>query len=428
MEIFRVTLGMALFVLIAWAFSTDRKAVNWPLVIKGIVLQIVFGVLVIKVPAVRGVFDTISQGFVTFLGYARNGSQFVFGSLGDAGGNLGFIFAFQILPIIVFFAAVTSGLYYLGILQKLVTGIAWVMNRTLKISGAESLSVAGNIFLGQTEAPLLIKPFIKGMTRSELMLMMTGGMATLAGGVLAGYVSFLGGADPVEQTKYASYLLSASIMNAPAAVVMAKILVPEIHPELIDHRMTTSKEGMGDNVLDAMAIGAGDGMRLALNVGAMLIAFIGIIFAVNGLLGLVGTLGDINGMIKASTDGQFDALSLQYIFGQVFRVFAYMIGVDWNESVLVGSLLGEKTAINEFIAYSHLAELKNAGKLSENAIVISTYALCGFSNFSSIAIQIGGLGSLAPTRQTDISQLGLRALLGASIACLMTGAVAGMLL
>ncbi|GAA4834927.1 NupC/NupG family nucleoside CNT transporter [Algivirga pacifica] len=427
MEILRGVLGILMFVGIAWAFSINRKQISWRVVGAGLALQILFGFLVTRVELVADIFNAISNAFVTFLGYSTNGAMFIFGDLANASGSMGFIFAFKVLPTIIFFAAVSSGLYYLGVLQKIVYVIAYIMARTMGLSGAESMSAAGNIFLGQTEAPLLVKPFIKNMTRSELMCLMTGGMATMAGGVLAGYVSFLGGGDPLEEVKYASYLLSASIMNAPAAIVMSKILIPETQPDEIDTELKVNPEKIGANLIDAIANGTVDGLRLALNVGAMLISFIAIIYAINGGLGYLGSFGGVNEWIESSTDGQFQDLSLQYILGQVFRVFAFMMGVDWTESLRVGSLLGQKTVINEFIAYSDLASLKSTGILSEKAIVISTYALCGFSNFSSIAIQIGGIGGIAPSRQSDLSSLGMIALLGASMACMMTGTIAGIM-
>ena len=427
MDFLRGLLGLLVLLGIAWVFSSNRKKINWKLVITGVILQITFGVLISKVPFVKEIFLSISEVFVIFLSYAGNGAEFLFGNLVDVS-SFGFIFAFQVLPTVIFFSTVTAGLYYLGVLQKIVFGIAWVMSRTMKLSGAESLSVAGNIFLGQTEAPLLVKPFIMNMTRSELMTLMTGGMATIAGGVLAGYVTFLGGDDPVEQVKYASYLLSASIMNAPAAVVISKILIPETKPEEIDSSLKVNTDKLGVNLVDALSNGAADGLKLALNIGGMLLAFIAIIYAINGfLVGFIGDFTGLNAWIQQSTDGQFEGFSLEYILGQVFRVLAFVMGIDWVDSLQVGSLLGQKTVINEFIAYNSLAEMKANGELSAKSVVIATYALCGFSNFSSIAIQIGGIGGMAPNKQGELSKLGFTALLAASIACMMTATVAGMM-
>ncbi|MBT32368.1 MAG: NupC/NupG family nucleoside CNT transporter [Thalassobius sp.] len=427
MDFLRGLLGLLVLLGIAWVFSSNRKKINWKLVGIGVVLQIVFGILISKVPFIKTIFLGVSEVFVKFLGYAGDGAAFLFGNLVDVS-SFGFIFAFQVLPTVIFFSTVTAGLYYLGVLQKIVFAIAWVMARTMKLSGAESLSVAGNIFLGQTEAPLLVKPFIMNMTRSELMTLMTGGMATIAGGVLAGYVTFLGGDDPAEQVKYASYLLSASIMNAPAAVVISKILIPETQHDEIDSSLKVNTEKLGVNLVDALSNGAADGLKLALNIGGMLLAFIAIIYAINGfLVGFVGDFTGLNVWIQQSTDGQFTGLSLEYILGQVFRVLAFVMGIDWSESLQIGSLLGQKTVINEFIAYSSLAEMKAANELSAKSIVIATYALCGFSNFSSIAIQIGGIGGMAPNKQGELSKLGFKALLAASIACMMTATVAGMM-
>lgn len=435
MDYIRGALGLAALIFIAWLFSTNKKNIDWRLIITGIVLQIIFGLLITKVEFVTLFFDWISEKFVKFLSFSNEGAQFLFGDLATE--KFGFIFAFNVLPTVIFFSTVSAGLYYLGILQKIVYGIAWIMARTMRLSGAESLSAAGNIFLGQTEAPLLVRPFIKKMTTSELMCLMTGGMATIAGGVLAGYVAFLGGDDPVERTRYAAYLLSASIMNAPAAIVLAKIIIPENNKEAINKELKVSQETLGENLVDALSRGASDGLKLALNIAAMLLAFIAIIFAVNWVLldgigafsGIPGyfEFQSLNSVIRQSTDGVFEGFSLQYILGQLFRVFAFIIGVEWSETALVGSLLGQKIVLNEFVAYLSLAELKEAGLLSPKSIVISTYALCGFANFSSIAIQIGGIGGMAPERQGDLSRLGFKALFAASLATLMTATIAGAL-
>jgi CNT family concentrative nucleoside transporter len=303
------------------------------------------------------------------------------------------------------------------------------MTKTMRLSGAESLSAAGNIFLGQTEAPLLVRPFIGRMTQSELNCLMTGGMATIAGSVMGAYIAFLGGTDPGELVKFATYLLCASIMNAPGAIVMAKIFLPETEPEKIDTTIRVNKESIGVNVIDALATGAADGIKLALNIGGMLLAFIAIIYAINWfLVDGIGNWTGINAWVIASTGGAFDGFSLQYIFGQVFRVLAFAMGASWQESLQVGSLLGQKMVINEFVAYLSLAEMKSFGLLSEKSIAISTYAICGFANFSSIAIQIGGIGGMAPERQKDLSRLGLKALFAASLATMVSGTIAGALL
>ncbi|WP_194974542.1 NupC/NupG family nucleoside CNT transporter [Aquiflexum lacus] len=426
MDYFRGLIGILALLGVALIFSSDRKRVDWRLVGIGVILQAVFGFLITKVEFVAKIFALVSRAFVKFLSFSADGAVFIFGDL--ATNSFGFIFAFQVLPTIIFFSTVSAGLYYLGVLQKVVFAIAWVMSRTMRLSGPESLSAAGNIFLGQTEAPLLVRPFIPTMSRSELMCLMTGGMATIAGGVLAGYVAFLGGDSLAEQSRFAAYLLGASIMNAPAAIVMSKIMIPETDKEIVNDKLEVSGENMGVNLIDAMSIGASEGLKLALNVGGMLLAFIAVIAALNFILsGLIGEYTGLNKLVISSTGGQFSGFSLEYILGQVFRVFAWIIGVDWSETLQVGSLLGQKTVINEFVAYLSLAEMKSADMLSAKSIVISTYALCGFSNFSSIAIQVGGIGSIAPNQQGNLSRLGMRALMAATLACLMTATIAGAL-
>lgn len=428
-DIFRGIIGLIVLLSIGFLFSTSRKSINWRIVIYGVFLQLLFGVLVTKVPLIADGFAFVSRAFVKLLSFSNEGARFLFGNLADPSQNagLGFIFAFNVLPTIIFFSAVSSGLYYLGVLQKIVYGIAWVMSKGMRLSGAESLSAAGNIFMGQTEAPLLVRPFIAHMTRSELMCLMTGGMATLAGGVLAAYVSFLGGNDPAQQAIFAAHLLTASIMNAPAGIVLSKMLVPETESDKINTRLEVNPEQVGVNIIDAVSRGAADGLRLAANVGGMLLAFIAVIALLNYALMKLGAVTGLNELVVASTGGQFDGFSFQYILGQIFRVFAFIMGVPWVDTLQVGSLLGQKTAINEFVAYLDLANMKAEGTLSTKSIIMATYALCGFSNFSSIAIQVGGIGGMAPNQQGNISRLGFLALLGASIACMMSATVAGML-
>lgn len=436
MAYLRGIIGIIVLISIAYLLSGYRKKIDWKLVAAGILLQVIIALLVLKVPFIRNAFDLIGAGFVKFLGFAANGAEFLFGDLARNSNvapgskhNLGFLFAFQALPTVIFFSSVTAGLYYLGILQKVVYVFAWVMTKTMRLSGAESLSAAGNIFLGQTEAPLLVRPFIGRMTQSELHCLMTGGMATIAGSVMGAYITFLGGTDPEQLVKFATYLLCASIMNAPGAIVMSKIFLPETEPEKIDASLEVNKESIGVNVIDALATGAADGIKLALNIGGMLLAFIAIIYAMNWILvDGIGHWTGLNTWVAESTGGAFNGFSLQYIFGQVFRVLAFAMGCSWSEALQVGSLLGQKMVINEFVAYLSLADMKAAGLLSEKSIVISTYAICGFANFSSIAIQIGGIGGMAPTRQADLSRLGLKALLAASLATMMSGTIAGALL
>lgn len=428
MGMIRGLLGLLFIVGVAWVFSKDKKLINWRLVAGGLLLQISFGVLITQVGFVGTGFGFASKFFVKVIDFTNEGTSFLFGSLLETD-TFGFIFALNVLPTIIFFSTLSTGLYYLGVLQKIVYAFAWIMSKTMKLSGAESLSAAGNIFLGQTEAPLLVRPFIPGMTKSEMMCLMTGGMATIAGGVLAGYVAFLGGGDPVEQTKYATFLLTASVMNAPAAIVMAKLLVPEDDYDKINHELEINTDKTGVNLIDALAKGAADGLKLALNVGAMLLAFIAVIAAFNFVLkDIIGDITGLNQFVVDSTNGIFDGFTMQYLLGNIFRIFAFMMGVDWSEALQVGSLLGQKTVINEFVAYLDLASMKASGVLNDKSLIIATFSLCGFSNFSSIAIQIGGIGGMAPKRQGDISKLGMRALLGASLATMLTGTLAGVLL
>jgi len=435
MDYLRGLIGLMVLTFIAYLFSRNKKKVDWRLVAIGIVLQIVIALLITRVDFVETGFNWVSAKFVTFLNFSLDGAEFLYGELArnsdtqeNIRHNLGFLFVFQALPTVIFFSSVTAGLYYLGILQKIVYGFAWVMMKTMRLSGAESLSAAGNIFLGQTEAPLLVKPFISKMTNSELQCLMTGGMATIAGSVLGAYVSFLGGGNPAEQSRFAAYLLSASIMNAPAAIVMSKIFLPELYPEKVDKEMKVAKDSVGVNVIDALARGASDGVRLALNIAGMLLAFIAVIYALNWVLrDGIGEVTGLNAFVIESTNGVFNGFTLEYILGQVFRLFAFVMGVDWAETISVGSLLGQKIVINEFVAYLSLSEMKEANILSSKAIVISTYALCGFANFSSIAIQIGGIGVMAPNRQGDLSRLGMRALFAATLATMMTATIAGAL-
>ncbi len=426
MDYLRGIIGLAFIIGVAYLLSGNKRKIDWRLVVIGLTLQIVIGLAIAKVGFVRYIFEFVSEKFVLFLGFAKEGSKFVFGSLATDTSSTGFIFAFQALPTVIFFSAVTAGLYYLGILQKIVFGFAWLMTKTMRLSGSESLSAAANIFMGQTEAPLLVRPFIAGMTRSELFCLMVGGMATIAGSVLATYVGLLGGGSLEEKTLFATYLLCASIMNAPAAIVLSKIFYPQDEPDKIDSQLKVNKEQIGVNLVDALASGAADGLKLALNIAGMLIAFIAIIYAVNWILvDFVGAVTGLNELVVSSTNGAFNGFSLQYILGQVFRVFAFAMGVEWSQTLQVGSLLGQKMVINEFVAYVDLSQMKAAGVLDAKSIRIATYALCGFANFSSIAIQIGGIGGMAPSRQGDLSKLGLRAMLAASLATMMTATIAG---
>lgn len=424
-SILRGLLGMVFLIAVAWLFSSNRKAINWPLILKGIALQIIIAILVLKVPAVEYGFDWISQKFVRLISFTDKGVDFLFGQFGVGIVQAPLLtFAIKVLPTIIFFSALVSLFYYWGVLQKVVYAFAWVMKKFMRLSGAESLAAAGNVFLGQTEAPLLVKPYLLGMTKSEIMCLMTGGMATIAGGVLAAYVNFLGGDSPVEQAFFAKHLLTASIISAPAAIIAAKILVPET--EEINEDLTISKEKIGTNALEAISNGTSDGLRLAVNVGAMLLVFIALMALGNGVLGKIGHWTGLNEMIAAG--GVYEGLSFEFLLGYAGRPIVWLMGVDWADSIYVGELLGTKTVLNEFVAYPRLGEMKQAGMLSEKSIIMSTYMLCGFANFASIGIQIGGIGSLIPTRKGLLSQLGVKALIGGTIACLMTAVIVGMTL
>lgn len=428
MSILRGMLGMAFLLLTAFLLSTDRKNINWRLVGIGVGLQLILALLVLKVPFVKSIFDVVSKGFVTVLNFTKEGSIFLFGNLVTDIDTMGFIFAFQILPTIVFFAALTSALYYLGLIQWIVYAFAWVMSKTMKLSGAESLAAAGNIFLGQTESPLLVRPYLEKMTKSEIMCLMTGGMATIAGGVLGAYVGYLGGDSIQEQQVFASHLLAASIMSAPAAIVAAKMLVPETSPDEIDTNLSISKEKIGANILDAVSTGTRDGLKLAVNVGVMLLVFTAFMYMFNAMSFQIGEWTNLNAMIFANTDGRFEGLTLQYLLGMIFSPVAWLIGVEWTDAVMVGQLLGEKTILNEFFAYASLGKLKAAELFHhKKSIIIATYALCGFANFASIGIQIGGISALAANQQSTLAKLGVRALIGGTIACFMTATIAGML-
>ena len=415
--------GLAVLIGIVWLFSNNRRAVDWKLVATGLVLQIAFAAVVLLVPGGREVFDRLSHGFVRILGFVAEGSNFIFGSLMDLEKN-GFIFAFQVLPTIIFFSALMGVLYHLGVMQAIVRGMAWAITKVMRVSGAETTSVCASVFIGQTEAPLTVRPYIAKMTQSELLTMMIGGMAHIAGGVLAAYVGMLGGGDPEQQAFFAKHLLAASIMAAPATLVIAKILVPETGEPLTRGTVKMEVENTTSNIIDAAAAGAGDGLRLALNIGAMLLAFIALIALVDAPL---KWFGEVTGLAAAL--GQ--PTSLSTILGYLLAPIAWVIGTPWADATTVGALIGQKIVLNEFIAYSQLSSIINGQvpgvALGPEATLIATYALCGFANFSSIAIQIGGIGGLAPERRQDLARFGLRAVLGGSVATFMTATIAGVL-
>jgi concentrative nucleoside transporter, CNT family len=427
--------GLVFVTALAFAFSGNRRSINWRLVVIGIVLQFVFAFLVLQTAIGREVFFQISRFFVLLFNFAGEGAQFLFGGLArspGAEGSMGFFFAFQVLPTIIFFASLMAVLYYMGIMQRIVQGMAWVMAWLMRTSGAESLCVAANVFIGQTEAPLVIRPYIAGMTQSELLTIMTGGMAHISGGVLAAYMQLLGvafaksqgAAIDQSQILFAGHLLAASIMAAPATMVVAKMLYPETASPATLGTVRVKIERTHANVIEAAAGGAGDGLKLAMNVAGMLIAFIALIAVLNWLLGWVGGVTGLNELCTANFG---KPLSLELIFGLVFQFIAVIIGVPWKDALNVGSLMGIKLVLNEFVAYMRMADQVGAGLLSQKAIVIATYSLCGFANFSSIAIQIGGISPLAENRRSDIAKFGLKAVLGGTIATWMTASIAGIL-
>jgi len=424
----RGLLGLAVLLTLTFLMSSNRKGIKWRQILMGLLIQFIFALLILKVPAVRGAFDKLSALFVQLLSFTDVGAKFLFGELINETSSLGYIFAFKVLPTVVFFSALTSLLFYYGVMQKIVYAFAWVMKNTLRLSGAESLSAAGNIFLGQTESPLLVKPYLNKMTRSELLCVMSGGMATIAGGVLAAYIGFLGGSDPVQQTFFAKHLLAASVMSAPAAVIAAKMLLPETKE--VNEEMHIESAKIGGNALEAITNGTTEGLKLAVNVGAMLLVFIALVAMLNTIL--KDFLGDITGLntwVADLSNGQYDGFSMEFILGYTLAPITWLMGVAKEDIFLVGQLLGEKTILNEFVAYVSLGDLMGSGKFtSEKSIIISTYILCGFSNFASIGIQIGGIGALAPSRRSDLSKLGFKALIAGTMASLFTAVIVGMLI
>lgn len=427
-SIYRGLLGMVFLLLVCFLLSSNRRKIDWRLVGTGLALQMVFALLVLKVSFVASIFDWISDKVVTFLNFSEKGAEFLFGGLVTDMDTFGYIFAFKVLPTIVFFSAFTSLLYYLGILQLFVKAFAWVMSKTMRLSGAESLAAAANIFIGQTEAPLVVKPYLDRMTKSEILCLMVGGMATIAGGVLAAFIAFLGGDSDVEKVIFAKHLLTASIMSAPAAILIAKMLYPET--EKVDKKLDISKDKIGSNVLDAISRGTTEGLKLAVNVGAMLLVFTAIMAVFNWItVDLIGAPTGLNDAIASATEGRYSGFSLQYILGNIFAPVAWIIGVPAEDMVVIGQLLGEKTILNEFFAYASLSELKQAGAITNyRSIVIATYALCGFANFASIGIQIGGIGVLAPSQRSTLAKFGIKALIGGTVAALLTATIAGMLI
>lgn len=427
-SLWRGVLGMFVLIIITFLFSSNKKAIDWKKVGIGLSLQLIIAIGVLKVPFIQSIFEFVGGIFISILEYTKAGSKFLFEGLVADMNTFGYIFAFQVLPTIIFFSALTSLLFYLGIIQKVVKWLAIALSKFLGISGMESLSVAGNIFLGQTEAPLLIKAYLEKMNRSEMLLVMIGGMATVAGAVLAAYIGFLGGGDKALELIFAKHLLAASVMAAPGAIVISKILYPQT--EKVNTDVSVSQEKIGSNILDAIANGTTEGLRLAVNVGAMLLVFVAIIAMLNGILGWVGELTTLNSWMAKNT--AYTTFSIEAILGYLFAPLMWLIGVAKEDMALMGQLLGIKLAASEFIAYIQLADLKNIASAVhlnyDKSIIMATYMLCGFANFASIGIQIGGIGSLAPKQRKTLSEFGMKALIGGTIASLMSAAIAGMII
>ncbi len=423
----RGLIGMLSLILIAFLFSKNRRAINWKTTAIGLIAQLILAVAILKIEFVQKVFEFFGKIFIKTLDFTMEGSKFLLGDMVNVE-SFGYVFLFQVLPTIIFFSALTSVLFYLGIIQKIVKGLAWSLSKLLNISGAESLSVAGNIFLGQTEAPLMIKAYLEKMSKSEIFLVMVGGMATVAGGVLAAYISFLGGEDEIARLYYAKHLLTASVMAAPGAIVISKILYPQ--KESINKELDISQKKIGSNLLDAISNGTTEGLKLAANVGAMLLVFIAFIAMINFGFGKIGSLFNINFWIDENTP--YTILSLEFILGYIFSPLMWIIGVAKEDMALMGQLLGIKLAASEFIGYMQLSELKNVSNLIhlnyEKSIIMATYMLCGFANFASIGIQIGGIGSLAPNQRKNLSKFGFLAVVGGTLASLLSATIAGMII
>ena len=423
-SVFRGLLGLFVLLAIAIACSADRKKIAWKTVGIGLLIQLMLAIGILRVGWIQSIFEAMGKLFVSILDFTNSGSIFLFGDLMNAD-SYGFIFVFQILPTIVFFAALTSLLFYLGVIQVVVKFLALALTKVLKISGAESLSVIGNIFLGQTEAPLMIKAYLERMNKSEVLLVMIGGMATVAGGVLAAYIGFLGGNDPVMRLEFAKHLLAASVMAAPGAIVIAKILYPQTEP--INNEVSVSLDNIGSNALDAISNGTVEGIKLATTIGGMLLVFVALIAMCNGVLGWVGDWTTLNDWFAANTI--YEGFSLEAILGLLFAPLMWIMGVPTPDIMPMGQLLGIKLAASEFVGYIQLAELKDPVNMIhlqyQKSIIMATYMLCGFANFASIGIQIGGIGSLAPGQRKVLSRFGIRALIGGTLASLISAVIAG---
>jgi CNT family concentrative nucleoside transporter len=422
----RGVLGVIAIFAIAWLFSENKKQVHWKSIGIGFGIQLLLAIGVLHVPFIQAFFEFIGKLFVLILDFTKVGTEFLFSSFIDTS-QFGYIFAFQILPTIIFFSALTSVLFYMGVIQKVVGVMARVMTKAMGLSGTESLSVAGNIFLGQTESPLMIKEYLPKMNTSEMFLVMTGGMATVAGGVLAAYIGFLGGDDPAQRLLFAKHLLTASVMAAPGAIVISKVLVPQTNK--IDKEVKVSMDKVGTNVLDAMSNGTIQGLKLAANVGAMLLVFFAFIAMFNYVLFKVGDWTALNHWIADITNGQYSKFNLEFVLGYTLAPLMWVIGVPASDMTLVGQLLGEKIIASEFVGYASLASFKTTGAFTFNkSIIMATYMLCGFANFASIGIQIGGIGSLAPNQRGFLSKYGLKALLAGTLASLLSATIVGVIL
>ena len=423
----RGLVGIISILFITYLISSNKKKIAWKTIFLALLAQLIIGFLILKVKFFQIIFEKAGSLFVKLIDFTREGTIFVFGDLLTPKTN-SYIWAFEILPTVIFFSAITSLLFYFGIIQKVVSFFAKLYTKFLKISGSESLSVIGNIFLGQTEAPLLIKAYLPKMNKSEILLVMIGGMATVAGGVLAAYIAFLGGDDPIKKVEFAKHLLTASVMAAPGAILISKILFPQT--EKINSDINISDYNAGSNILDAISNGTIEGIKLAVNIGAMVLVFIAFVAMFNYVLFEFGDLTGLNVIIESNSI--YNSLSLEALMGIIFAPLMWLIGVATSDIMPMGQLLGIKLSINEFIAYMQLAELENplsSVKLTyEKSVIMATYMLCGFANFSSIGIQIGGIGSLAPNQRKNLANFGIKALIGGALASLLSAAIAGMLI
>jgi CNT family concentrative nucleoside transporter len=426
-SVIRGLIGMSSIIFIAYLLSNNKKRIDWKTIIIGLLSQLIIAVAVLKIEFVRMVFEKIGQGFLAIVTFTNQGSRILFGDLADSSKS-GEIFVFQVLPVIIFFSALTSVLYYYRIIQKVVSGLAWLMTKFLNISGQESLAVAGNIFLGQTEAPLLVKGYLDKMNRSEYFLLMTGGMATVAGSVLAAYIGFLGGDDPIQRIEVAKNLIIASVMAAPGAIVISKLMFPQT--EEVDKEIEISSDVTGTNLLSAINNGTRDGIKMAVNVGAMLLVFLALIALVNGVFYQIAEVFGLNSWIQENTI--YEAFSLELILGYLFAPLMWLIGVATEDITLMGQLLGVKLAASEFVAYIELASLKDIGSAIhltyQKSVIMATIMLCGFANFASIGIQIGGIGILAPGKSKLLTEIGFKAMIAGTLVSLLSATFVGMLL